>query len=42
MNYIELSDNQSRVLVDIKQTYEAYRQACIAAKSFTGGMSWKK
>ncbi len=42
MNYIELSDNQSRVLVDIKQTYEAHRQACIAAKSFTGGMSWKK
>lgn len=41
MSYIELSDNQSRVLVDAKQTYEAYRQAVIASRSFSGGIQWK-
>jgi hypothetical protein len=41
LSYIELSDNQSRVLVDSKQTYEAYRQTAIASRSFTGGIQWK-
>jgi hypothetical protein len=41
MSFIELSDNQSRVQTDIKQTFEAYSKAAVVAKSFLGGMHWK-
>lgn len=41
MNFIELSPNQIRLSVDLRQTYEAYREARRAAGRYAGGMSWK-
>lgn len=42
MNYIDLTPNQTRVAVDAKQTFEAYRVAHRAANQYRGGMTWKK
>ena len=42
MSFNELSPNQSRVVVDAKQTYEAYRDALRALESYAGGLGWKR
>ena len=41
MNFRDLSPNQLRVSIDLKQTYEAYRDAARAAEQYAGGFSWK-
>lgn len=41
MYYRELSANKLRVSVDLRQTYEAYREARRNAAKYAGGMSWK-
>lgn len=41
MEFNELSQNQLRVSVDLRQTYEAYREAVKAAAHYAGGFSWK-
>lgn len=41
MNYSELSSNQLRVSMDLRQTYEALRGAQRNAVQYAGGMSWK-
>jgi hypothetical protein len=41
MNFRDLSPNQLRVSIDLKQTYEAYRDAARAADQYAGGFSWK-
>ncbi|MGZ8967545.1 MAG: GSU2403 family nucleotidyltransferase fold protein [Gallionella sp.] len=41
MSYIELTDNQSRVLIDAKQVAEAHKAAVVALRSFAGGIQWK-
>lgn len=41
MNFSDLSGNQLRVAVDLRQTYEAYREAHHNAARYAGGMSWK-
>lgn len=42
MLFHELSANQSRVSVDAKQTYEAYRDARRNAAQYAGGLGWKR
>lgn len=42
MNFNELSNNQLRVSVDLRQTYEAYREARRNAARYAGGMGWKE
>lgn len=42
MEYQELSLNQLRVAIDLRQTYEAYREARRNAAKYAGGMAWKK
>jgi hypothetical protein len=39
--FSELSENQLRVSVDARQTYEAYRTAHRSAAKYAGGMAWK-
>jgi hypothetical protein len=41
MSFHELSQNQSRVQIDIRQTYEVYRQARRTMHQYAGGMFWK-
>lgn len=41
MNYSELSQNQLRVSVDLRQTYEAYREARRNTDRCAGGLGWK-
>ena len=41
MSFRELSPNQTRVAVDARQTYEAYRDARRNALQYAGGMTWK-
>jgi hypothetical protein len=41
MAYRELSVNQSRVAIDTRQTYEAYRDAHRNALQYAGGLTWK-
>lgn len=41
MYFSDLSDNQVRVSVDLRQTYEAYREARRNAGRYAGGMGWK-
>ena len=41
MNYSELSQNQLRVSVDLRQTYGAYREARRNADRYAGGLGWK-
>lgn len=41
MYFNDLSPNQLRVSVDLRQTYAAYREAKHAAARYIGGMSWK-
>jgi len=41
MTFIELSNNQSRVAIDAKQAYSAYREAVRSARQYAGGMTWK-
>ena len=41
MSFRELSPNKTRVAVDAKQTYEAYRDAHRNTLQYAGGMSWK-
>ncbi|HUW38179.1 MAG TPA: nucleotidyltransferase domain-containing protein [Rhodocyclaceae bacterium] len=42
MSFRELSPNQTRIAVDIKQTYDAYRDARRIALQYAGGMTWKR
>lgn len=42
MSYNEMSPNQLRVLIDSKQTYDAYRNAGRLLRQYAGGMFWKK
>ena len=42
MSFSELSPNQSRVSVEAKQTYEAYRAARRNADQYAGGLCWKR
>jgi hypothetical protein len=39
--FSELSNNQQRLSIDIRQTYEAYREARRNAAKYAGGLSWK-
>jgi hypothetical protein len=39
--YSDLSDNQLRVSVDLRQTWEAWREAYRNAARYAGGMGWK-
>jgi hypothetical protein len=41
MYYSELTQNQSRVSVDLHQTYEAYREALRNQGKYAGGIAWK-
>ena len=41
MSFRDLSPNQTRVAVDAKQTYEAYRDAWRHTLQYMGGMTWK-
>ena len=41
MYYSELTSNQLRVSVDLRQTYSAYRDSHHQAARYAGGMSWK-
>lgn len=41
MNFRELEPNQSRIAIDLKQTYEAYREALRISRQYAGGMTWK-
>ncbi|MBI2311035.1 MAG: nucleotidyltransferase domain-containing protein [Betaproteobacteria bacterium] len=42
MNYIELSANKRRMLVDSIQLFDAYRDARARLRALAGGMYWKK
>lgn len=42
MSFRELSANQARIAIDLKQTYEAYRDARRAALNYAGGIMWKR
>lgn len=42
MFFRELSANQTRVAIDAKQTYEAYREARRHALQYAGGLTWKR
>jgi hypothetical protein len=41
MSFSELSPNQSRIAVDAKQTYAAFREAKRNALPYAGGLTWK-
>jgi hypothetical protein len=41
MYFTELSDNQRRVALDLRQTYDAYRTVCRSGRQYAGGMTWK-
>ena len=41
MYFSELSNNQQRIYIDIRQTYEAYREAKRNAAKYIGGLTWK-
>jgi len=41
MYYSELTQNQLRVAVDLRQTYEAYREARRNQEKYAGGIAWK-
>jgi hypothetical protein len=41
MYFNDLSDNQLRVAVDLRQTYDAYRTVSRNARQYAGGMTWK-
>lgn len=41
MSFSDLSANQMRVSVDLRQTYEAFRDARHIAARYAGGMGWK-
>lgn len=42
MSFLEFSANQIRVAVDLRQTYEAYREARRNLAGYAGGMHWKQ
>jgi hypothetical protein len=42
MSYIDLSPESLRVAVDVRQTWEAYREAHRTAAQYAGGMRWKQ
>ncbi len=42
MYFTELSDNSRRVAIDLRQAFEAYRQARRNAERYAGGLSWKR
>jgi hypothetical protein len=41
LSFIELTPNQLRVAVDLRQTYEAYRNAHHHVETYAGGLGWK-
>lgn len=41
MYYSDLTPNQLRLSVDVRQTYEAYREARRQVGKYAGGMAWK-
>lgn len=41
MYFSDLTDNQLRVSLDLRQTYEGYRTACQNGRQYAGGMTWK-
>ena len=42
MDYLPLSDNAARQLIDSNTIFEAYQHTRIEANTFTGGMYWKR
>lgn len=42
MYFSELSSNQLRLSVDLRQTFEAYREARRNAARYAGGLAWKE
>jgi hypothetical protein len=42
MSFSELSANQTRIAVDLRQTWEAYRDARRTALNYAGGILWKR
>jgi len=42
MNFRELNNNQRRIFIDAVHIYEAYIEASRIAKSYSGGMHWKR
>lgn len=41
MHFSELTPNQARVSVELRQTYDAFREARRATARYAGGMGWK-
>jgi hypothetical protein len=41
MHFNELTPNQARVSVDLRQTYEAFREARRSTARYAGGLAWK-
>ncbi len=42
MSFMALSNNQLRISVDLRQTFEAYREARRNADRYAGGLAWKQ
>lgn len=42
MNFIEFTDNQSRIFIDTAQIYDTWMDACRKSIAYRGGMHWKK
>jgi uncharacterized protein YfbU (UPF0304 family) len=42
MIFSEITENQSRIIIDTIQLYEAYLNAFHQSMSYKGGMHWKK
>jgi hypothetical protein len=42
MSYSEMSPNQIRVAIDVRQTFDAWREARNSLRQYAGGMFWKK
>lgn len=42
MNYLPISDNAARQIIDASTIWAEYRKALVAAKPYVGGMYWKR
>ncbi len=42
MSYTEMGTDQARIFIDASQMYDAFREAYRNAKTYRGGMHWKK
>lgn len=42
MNYIYIDNNQARILIDAKQSFESLKSAYVDAKKYAGSMFWRE